>query len=442
MNATRKLKLGLIVEPPGASYNAWVHPTTRSDAALNLDAARDIVQLAESAGFAFAFVADSVSIEPGAKPYYHNRFEPFTLLSALAMCTTTIGLVPTFTTSFTEPYTVARQLASLDHLSGGRAGYNLVTSAHASAAANYGSPDLPTHDERYVRAAEYLEVMRGLWDTWDEDAFVRDTATRTYFDRERMHVLNHEGKYFSVRGPLNIERPVQGHPVAFQAGSSPVGRNFAALVAEGVFAKENSIESAQEYYRDMKARAAGHGRDPGQMNVFMGAQVIVAPTMAEAEDKYAQVLSYTDDAEALRWLGFFYNYHDFSQYDPDGPFPQEVTSIGANFFQGITARFADEAARHKLTLRQVARMATTPREDFFGTPEKVADAMEQWLTEDATDGFLLNNWVQPEGLTDFVKLVIPELTRRGIYSTDAPKHTLRENLGLDRVSSRYSVIPA
>ncbi|CDK01792.1 putative monooxygenase MoxC [Microbacterium sp. C448] len=437
MTTKRMIKLGLLVEPPGASYNSWVNPTTRPDAALHFDSARHLVQLAESAGFAFAFVADSVSIEPGAKPYYVNRFEPFTLLGALSACTRTIGLVPTFTTSFTDPYTIARQLASLDHLSGGRAGFNLVTSAHASAAANYSSPALPTHDERYVRAAEYLEVLRGLWDTWDEDAFVRDVATRTYFDPERMHVLDHSGEYFQVRGPLNIERPVQGHPVAFQAGSSPVGRDFAARFAEGIFAKENSLDLAQEYYGDMKRRAAEHGRDPDQMNIFMGGQVVVGRTAAEAEDKYARILSYTDDEQALRWLGFYYNYLDFSVYDPDGPFPQEVTAIGANFFQGITARFAEEAARKNLTLREVAQMATTPREDFFGTPEQVADAMEQWFVEGAADGFLLNNWVQPVGLTDFVELVIPELRRRGIYSSEPPAATLRENLGLDHVPSRY-----
>ncbi len=437
MTRPQHIKFGLLLEPTGNAFNGWLDPATPRDGAIDLALIRELVELAEEALFGFAFVADSVSIEPGAKPYYLNRFEPLTLLGAVSTWTKRMGLVATMSAGFTEPFNVARQIASLDLLSGGRAGINVVTSAWGSTASNFGDAELLSHDERYLRAEEYVAVLRGLWDTYEDDAFVQDRVSRTYLDRSKQHLLNHTGAHFSVRGPLNIQRSPQGQPVVFQAGSSPTGRDFAARHAEAIFAKEPTFDGAKEYTGDLKRRIAEAGRDPDHVQVFMGAHVIVAPTRAEAEDKFAQIASYTDDAEALKWLSFFYNYHDFSGEDLDGPFPV-LTAVGDNHMQGITRAWEDRARRENLTLREVARLAATPREDFFGTPEDVADALEHWFTHGAADGFLINNWVQPSGLRDFTHLVIPELRQRGLYPDEYRGATLREHLGLPYVPNRYT----
>jgi FMN-dependent oxidoreductase (nitrilotriacetate monooxygenase family) len=322
-------------------------------------------------------------------------------------------------------------------MSGGRAGWNIVTSAHAGAAANFGGSDLIPHNQRYLQAEEYLEVVRGLWDSWDDDAFPRDRASRRFADLEKMHVLDHHGAFFNVRGPLNLCRSAQGQPVTFQAGSSGDGRHFAARFAEGVFAREYDFESAKAFYADMKGRAAALGRNPAEMQIFQGAQIVVGRTVAEAEEKYEMILGYTSDADALKNLAYFYNHLDISGFDPDAPFP-DLSRHGSNFFRGLTTKFAADAARLGLTLRQVARRVATLKEDFFGTPAQVADAMEAWFKGGAADGFLINNWVQPDGLRDFVELVVPELQRRGLYPNGYTGTTLRENLGLPFARSRYA----
>ncbi|CAG7616488.1 LLM class flavin-dependent oxidoreductase [Leucobacter soli] len=432
------IRFGLLLEPTGNAVNGWIDPATPRGAAVDFGLISKIVDIVEAAKFSFVFVADSVSVEPGAKPYYLNRFEPISLLGALAVQTKDIGLVATMSASYTDPYTVARQIASIDLLSGGRAGINVVTSAWESSAANFSDAPLLPHDERYARADEYVRVMQGLWDSYEDDAFVEDPATRVYLDESKQHRLDFTGDYFSVRGPLNIQRSPQGHPVIFQAGSSPTGRAFASTHAEAIFAKNNTFEGAAEYYGDVKRLVGEAGRDPDLTKIFMGAHVVVAPTRAEAEDKFERILSYTDDAEALKWLSFFYDYADLSGYDLDGPFP-DLSHLGANHMQGISKSWSDLAKRDNLTLRQVARIAATPREDFFGTPEEVADALEHWYRDGAADGFLLNPWLQTSGLEDFVSLVLPELRRRGLYPDEYAGGTLRENLGLPYVPNRHTV---
>ncbi|MFR9803756.1 NtaA/DmoA family FMN-dependent monooxygenase [Pseudonocardia sp. RS010] len=434
---TRPIKLGLLLETPGAAYHSWMHPGTPRDAATSLAAAQRLVELAESANFAFAFMADNVSMDLTAKPYYVNRLEPITALSALAAVTSRIGLVATISTTFSPPYTAARQLGSLDVLSGGRAGFNAVTSALASAAANFGDDALIDHDQRYAKAAEFMEVVRGLWDSFEDDALVRDVTTRTYLDVNRVHALDHKGEYFSVTGPMNLIRSPQGHPVMFQAGTSSSGRDFAARYAEAIFAREFDIESARVSYRDLKDRAAAHGRKPEHIQVFTGAQFIVGKSRGEAEDKYQTVLSYVNDDDALNNLAGYYNHADLSKYDLDGPFP-EISHLATNFHRGLAEKYEREAARRQLTLRQTAHMAAYLEEDFFGTPVEVVDAMEAWMEAEATDGFLVHNWLQPEGLQDFVTLIVPELRRRGLYQDGYQGSTLREHLGLPFVPNRYA----
>lgn len=435
------IRFGLLLEPTGNAVNGWLDPATPKGAAVDLGLISRIARLSEEALFSYLFVADSVSIEPGAKPYYLNRFEPLTLLGALAAQTRDIGLVATMSTSYTDPFTTARQIASLDLLSDGRAGVNVVTSAWESSAANFSDAPLLPHDERYARADEYVRIMKGLWDSYEDDAFPEDREARIYMDPSRQHRLDFQGEYFSVRGPLNIQRSRQGHPVVFQAGSSPTGRDFAGRHAEAIFAKNNTFEGAAEYYGDVKRRVAEAGRDPDLTRIFMGAHIVVAPTRAEAEDKYERILSYTDDAEALKWLSFFYNYADLSGYDLDAPFP-DLSHLGSNHMQGLTRGWEDLARREGLTLRQVARIATAPREEFFGTPEEVADGLEHWFRDGAADGFLLNPWLQTSGLEDFISLVLPELRRRGLYPDRYAGHTLRENLGLPYVPNRHTLARA
>jgi len=433
----RHIRFGLMLEPSGNAVNGWLDPATPRGAAVDFEFVSRIARMAEDALFTHLFVADSVSIEPGAKPYYLNRFEPVSLLGALAAQTRNIGLVATMSATFTDPFTVARQIASIDLLSGGRAGVNVVTSAWESSAANFSDATLLPHDERYVRADEYVRVMQGLWDSYEDDAFPEDPQSRTYLDPSKQHRLDFTGRYFSVRGPLNIQRSPQGQPVIFQAGSSPTGRDFASRHAQAIFAKVPSFEAAHEYYGDIKHRVAEAGRNPDHTQIFVGASTIVAPTMAEAEDKYERLLSYTDDAEALKWLSFFYNYADLSGYDLDGPFP-DLSELGQNHMQGLTGTWEKLAREQNLTLRQVARIASMPREEFFGTPEDVADAMEHWFRDGAADGFLLSPWLQTSGLEDFISLVLPELRRRGLYPGSYAGRTLRENLGLPFVPNRYS----
>lgn len=432
------IRFGLLLEPTGNAVNGWLDPATPRGAAVDLGLITRIAEIAEEALFSYLFVADSVSIEPGAKPYYLNRFEPLTLLGALAARTRDIGLVATVSTSYTDPFTIARQIASLDLLSDGRAGVNLVTSAWESSAANFSDAPLLPHDERYARAAEYVGILQGLWDSYEDDAFPEDREARVYLDPAKQHRLDFSGEYFSVRGPLNIQRSRQGQPVIFQAGSSPTGRAFAGRHAEAIFAKNNTFEGAAEYYGDVKRRVAEEGRDPDLTQIFMGAHIVVAPTRAEAEEKYERILAYTDDAEALKWLSFFYDYADLSGYDLDAPFP-DLSSIGENHMQGLTRSWEELARRDGLTLRQVARIAATPREEFFGTPVEVADALEHWFRDGAADGFLLNPWLQTSGLEDFVSLVLPELRRRGLYPDSYAGRTLRENLGLPHVPNRHTV---
>ena len=426
-----------MVEPTGNAVNGWLDPNTSRGAAVDFELIARIARKAEDALFTFLFVADSVSIEPGAKPYYLNRFEPVSVLGALATQTKKIGLVATMSATYTDPYTVARQIASIDLLSGGRAGVNIVTSAWESSAANFSNAPLLPHDERYARADEYVRVMQGLWDSYEDDAFPEDRESRVYLDLSKQHRLDFAGDYFSVRGPLNIQRSPQGRPVLFQAGSSPTGRDFAGRHAEAIFAKPPNFEAAHEYYGDVKRRVAEAGRNPDHTQIFTGASIIVAPTRAEAEDKYERLLGYTDDAAALKWLSFFYNYADLSGYDLDAPFP-DLSALGANHMQGITGQWEALARKENLTLRQVARIATTPREEFFGTPEEVADALEHWFRDGAADGFLLNPWLQTSGLDDLITLVLPELRRRGLYPDAYAGGTLRDHLGLPFAENRYT----
>lgn len=436
MARQKQLKLGAIIHGVGGNPAAWKHPDVPSDASVNFKYYKEQALKAEEGKFDLVFIADGLYITEKSLPHFLNRFEPITILSALAASTSNIGLVGTLSTSYSEPFTVARQFSSIDHISGGRAGWNLVTSPLEGSAKNFSKEDHPSHPERYKIAEEYLEVTRGLWDSWEDDAFVRDKESGVFFDPEKLHTLNHKGEFFSVQGPLNIARSKQGQPVIFQAGSSEDGKELAGKGADAVFTGHGTIEEAKAFYADVKRRAVAHGRSPDEVLIFPGIGPIVGRTEEEAERKYQEVASLVTIENALDYLGRFFEHHDFSQYPLDEAFP-ELGDLGSNSFRSGTDKIKKDAKEHQLTLRQVALRSVTPRGNFIGTPEKIADLVQQWLEEEAADGFIIGS-NGPNGLNDFVELVVPILQERGIYRTAYEADTLRGNLGLPIPENRYA----
>ncbi|QHT62627.1 LLM class flavin-dependent oxidoreductase [Paenibacillus lycopersici] len=432
----KQLRFGAMLHGVGGNPALWRHPDILSDASVNFELYKSWVRKAEAGKLDLVFVADGLYINEKSIPHFQNRFEPISLLSALASVSTHIGLVGTLSTSYSEPFTVARQFGSLDVLSGGRAGWNVVTSPLEGSALNYGKKEHPEHDLRYRIATEYLEVTRGLWDSWEDGAFVRDKASGVFFDPAKVHALNHEGEFFSVKGPLNIARSKQGRPVIFQAGASEVGKNYAAKEADAIFAGHENIEDAIAFYQDIKARAVSFGRSADDVLIFPGIGPIVGATEEEAERKYQEVANLMTIETALNYLGRFFEHHDFSQYPLDEPFP-DIGDLGRNSFQSGTDKIKRDAKERNLTLRQVALQAATPRGNFIGTPEKVADRIEEWFVRGAVDGFMIAEAV-PNGLADFVDHVVPILQERGLFRTEYESDTLRGNLGLAIPENRYA----
>ncbi|WP_139995679.1 LLM class flavin-dependent oxidoreductase [Paenibacillus paridis] len=432
----KQIKFGALIHGVGGNVSAWRHPEVPADASVNFQFYKQQAQTAEAGKFDLVFIADGLYINEKSIPHFLNRFEPLTILSALAAATSKIGLVGTLSSSYSEPFTVARQFGSLDHISGGRAGWNVVTSPLEGSASNFSKTDHPTHDERYKIAEEYLEVTRGLWDSWEDDAFVRDKESGVFFDPSKLHRLDHKGEYFSVQGPLNIARSKQGHPVIFQAGSSESGKKLAGKAADAVFTGHENIEDAKAFYKDVKDRAVAEGRSEDDIVILPGIGPIIGRTEEEAERKYQELAELVTIENALNYLGRFFEHHDFSQYPLDEPFP-ELGDLGHNSFRSGTDKIKKNAKEQNLTLRQVALQSATPRGQFIGTPEKVADLIEQWHEERAADGFIIHSSI-PSGLNDFVELVVPILQERGIYRTEYESDTLRGNLGLPVPTNRYT----
>ena len=364
-------------------------------------------------------------------------FEPITLLSALAAVTEHIGLVATATTSYNEPYHVARKYGSLDHISGGRAGWNVVTSGNLSEAWNFGREAHYEHGDRYDRAREFIDVVKGLWDSWDDDAFVRDRSSAIYFDPEKLHVLNHKGENFSVRGPLNVARPPQGHPVIVQAGSSETGKEFAAEYAEVIFTMAPSLEKAKVFYSDVKGRMAKFGRAPEHLKIMAGFNPVIGSTASEAEAKHQLLQSKIHPEVGLELLSAAVGGFDLSGYPLDGPLPDIPESKGS---KGHFKQVMDMARIEGLTIRQIYMRYAGARGNrtVMGTAQNIADEMEEWFLKEAVDGFLIQPSYLPGGLDEFVATVIPELQRRGIFRNSYSGRTLRENLGLPKPVSRYA----
>lgn len=436
MSGKKQIQFGLMLHGPGGHMNAWKDESVPADASVNIDYYQAMTKQAEEAGFRFVFVADGLYINEKSIPHFLNRFEPLTILSALASVTKYIGLVGTVSTSYSEPFTIARQFASLDKLSKGRAGWNVVTSPLEGSAENHTIRSHPSHALRYEIAEEYLEVVNGLWSSWEEDAFVRNRTTGSFFDKDKLHTLNHKGKHFSVKGPLNIERSNQGQPVIFQAGASEAGKNLAAKGADAVFTNSDSIEKAKAFYSDVKGRAAKLGRDKSDIKIFPGIHPVVGKTVEEAEEKYNAIKNLVSIDEALNYLGRFFDHYDFSQFPLDEPFP-DIGDVGSNSFKSTTDAIKKSAKENNLTLREVALQVTTPKSAFFGTYEQVANQLIEWVEEEAADGFIFGSPILASGLNEWVKHVIPLLEEQGYYEKTYTADTLRGNLGLAYKENAY-----
>ncbi|WP_288193151.1 LLM class flavin-dependent oxidoreductase [uncultured Phyllobacterium sp.] len=439
MSTTRKLHLGAFMRPVSIHTGAWRYPGAYADANFNFTHLKRFAQTLERGKFDAFFMADHLAVlnmpvEALKRSHTVTSFEPFTLLSALAGATEHIGLIATASTTFDEPYHIARRFASLDHISGGRAGWNIVTTSNPDAALNFGLEDHMEHDERYRRAREFFDVVTGLWDSFADDAFIRDAESGIYFDPERMHVLDHKGEFLSVRGPLNIARPVQGWPVIVQAGSSEPGRQLAAETAELVFAAPARLADGQSLYADIRARMDKIGRPRDQLKILPAAFVVVGDTVEEAKAKRAHLDSLVHYANAVGSLSIALG-HDASGFDPDGPLPQ-ITDTNAS--KSSLERTVNLARRENLTVRQPAqRPGGHAGLAFVRTPETIADELQQCREEEGSDGFNVMFPYLPEGLDDFVEKVVPELQRRGIFRTEYEGRTLRENLGLQRPANRF-----
>ncbi|MDR6903316.1 LLM class flavin-dependent oxidoreductase [Rhizobium miluonense] len=434
--AQKHVTFGIMLQGPGGHMNAWKHPSVPADASTNLNFFVKTARKAEEAGIAFAFVADGLYINEQSIPHFLNRFEPLTILSALAAFTTKLGLVGTVSTSYSDPFTIARQFASLDLISGGRAGWNAVTSPLEGSGRNY-SREHPEHELRYEIADEYLDATKGLWDSWDDDAFVRDRESGVYADKSKLHRLNHKGRFFRIEGPLNIGRSKQGQPVVFQAGASDSGIRLAGKHADAVFTNGGPLEDAKIFYKQVKQSAIAHGRSAADIGIFPGIGPIVGATQEEAEAKYQAIRNLVTVEEALAYLGRFFDHHDFSAYPLDEPFP-DLGDIGRNNFRATTDRIKKTAREKGLTLREVALDAATPRTSFIGTAEHIANEIIRWVDEEGADGFILGFPVIGEGFDDFSRHVLPILTERGYFDPALKGETLRDHLGLPYRESRYA----
>jgi len=439
VSSSRQLHLGAFMRPVSIHTAAWRYPGAFPDANFNFEHLKRFAQTLERGRFDAFFMADhlavlNVPIQALKRSATVTSFDPLTLLPALAVLTKHLGLIATASTTYNEPYHVARKFASLDHISGGRAGWNVVTSGNPDEAMNFGLEEHVEHEIRYQRAREFFEVVTGLWDSWADDAFIRDVEAGVYFDPGKVHILNHHGEHLNVRGPLNIARPVQGWPVIVQAGASEAGRQLAAETAEVIFAPGSTLGGARTFYADVKGRMKKIGRSPDWLKVLPGAFVVVGDTAAEAREKRARLDSLVHYDSAIASLSTALG-HDASGFDPDGPLPEIPES---NASQSGRARIVELSRREALTVRQLAqRVGGYGGLAFVGTPQTIADQMEEWLATDACDGFNILFPYLPGGLDDFVDRVVPELQRRGIYRREYEGTTLRENLGLLRPVNRF-----
>ncbi|WP_347455448.1 LLM class flavin-dependent oxidoreductase [Acinetobacter thermotolerans] len=444
--AERKIRLGAFIPTTSQHAAGWRHPESRPQDHLNIDYAIELVKTAERGLFDAYFLADTLAVRGdwgsvtskgwslGDKD---TGFEPVTLFAALSAVTKHIGFVATASTTYEHPYTLARKYASLDHISKGRAAWNVVTTASKQVARNFGLSEHPDAKTRYAQAHEFIEVVQKLWDSWEDDAFIYDKDSGQFFQPEKFHEPQHKGKFFEVQGALNVPRPPQGYPVIVQAGQSEDGRELAAKFAEVIFTAQQSLEDAQAFYRDVKGRLAKYGRHADDLKIMPGVSIFVAKTAEEAQEKYDLLNSLIHPQVGLGLLSGLAGGIDLEQYDLDQPFP-ELDEKLIDF--GSRQQMMIEIARkHHFTIRQLYEYVASARGHWtlVGTPEQIVDQLQEWFEHEAADGFNILPPSTPAGLNDFVDLIVPELQRRGLFRTEYEGTTLRENLGLKRPENQY-----
>ena len=431
MNKDGKMRIGLSMRYTGYHMAAWRHPDVPADGAINFRYFLDTARKAEAAKLDMIFFADGVGVRASDSPKgslvrdsKNAELEPLTLLAAIGSHTSHIGLVATASTTYNEPFHIARKYASIDHISGGRAGWNVVTSWSQQEAWNFSRDEHLGYEERYERADEFVEVVKKLWDSWEDDAFIRDKETGIFYDESKLHMPNHKGKHFSVRGPLNSARTPQGRPIIVQAGAAEAGREIAAKNADVVYSASFNMSAAKEYYADLKSRLKKHGRTDDQLLIMPGLTTYVGKTRQEAQDKYDRLQELIDPVSGLSVL--FSTLGDLSEYDVDGPVPNVTSGTVNSIAQGLI----EMARRDNLTIRQLYKLRASGGRQLIGTAADIVDDMEMWFREGAADGFNLCPAILPGGVDDFVGLILPELRKRALFRTEYESGTLRGNLGL------------
>jgi FMN-dependent oxidoreductase (nitrilotriacetate monooxygenase family) len=426
------MHFGVFVLGTGNHSAGWRYAgaaTSNNDLAV----IQEIARQAERGKFDLVFVSDGLVMDPGDHPSFLCRFEPTTLISVLSASTTHIGLGATVSTSFGEPYHVARTFASIDHITGGRAAWNVVTSSAGKAALNFSRDKHMEHDLRYEVAQEFVDVVRGLWDCWEDGAIVADKATGIYLDPAKVRPLDHRGRFFQVKGPINMARCPQGHPVIIQAGGSEAGLELAARTADVVFSVVQDLAGAKVAYRDLKGRLAKYGRTPDQVTVLPGVMPIIGVTESEARDKLSLLQSWLTATNALTLVTSRIGY-DVTGFPLDGPVPAPPPGEGSRAFSRV---LYETARREGMTLRDLYNLTAAARGHWVlcGTPKHIADTLEEWFVEEAADGFNVLPPYFPEGLADFVDLIVPELQARGLFRREYTGRTLRDHFGLPRVAA-------
>jgi N-acetyl-S-(2-succino)cysteine monooxygenase len=437
------LKLSVFMSPTGGHVGGWRHPDAVTDAGFNFDRWLDLAKLLERGKFDMMFLADGNGVNGIENPELLSRnpatrpvvIEPVTLLSALATVTSRVGLVATATTSFEQPYSVARRYGSLDLVSKGRAGWNVVTTSNPQDARNFSQEEHAELGDRYERAGEFVDIVKDLWDSWADDAFVMDKQSGQFLDSTKVRLLDHKGKYFSVRGPLNCARPPQGHPIIVIASGSEAGKELAARTADIIFTVTETKEAAQAFYADVKGRMAKYGRDPDELKVMPGASIFVGKTAEEADAQYSELQELIPESVGIQVLSKVVGL-DLSAYPPEGPLPELPETKGITSFRNM---LADKAKREGLSIRELYRIVLPARGHFLikGDAAHVADQMEEWYRDKACDGFNVVASYLPGALEGVVDQLIPELQRRGLFRTEYEGTTLRDSLGLARPANRF-----
>jgi N-acetyl-S-(2-succino)cysteine monooxygenase len=439
----RQMHIGMSIRGLGYHPAAWRHPEVPADGTLRFEHYARSAQAAERGRCDLIFFADGIAIRERDIPtgsltrmgYELVEMEPMTLLPALAVVTKHIGLVTTASTTYNEPFNIARKFATLDWISNGRAGWNVVTSWSDAEAKNFGRTEQLDYDTRYARAGEFVEVVRGLWDSWEDDALVYDKAGARFYDETKLHTLDHKGRFFTVRGPLNMARPPQGHPVIVQAGASEQGRELAAATADLVYAIHGTKEVGQKFYADIKGRMGKYGRDGSDLKILPALRPVVAKTRGEAQAKFDALQALLDPLVGLNRLNAAFG--DLSGYPLDAPVPVEASA--ATGVRSVGQALIERVKREQPTIRQLyEQVAGKGGFCLIGTPADIVDVMQDWFEGEACDGFNITPTHLPAGCEDYVELITPELQRRGLFRTEYEGCTLRENLGLKPAVNRFA----